>query len=192
MALTAKCPVCGVDMKKVSARADPGRLIVLDQCGRCGGIWCDKWELYPVAPDEAQRIDPLDDRLLRDLQPLPDKTLYCPRCADRLQLFHDPLLPADIQFQRCRHCEGIWLNRGNFARFKNFQQKTRDEKMPEEERLKRLTQAVAQPQSWVEVGTQGIFEYPRAITEVDEQRTNVNNGVFWLIVQTLLRLVLGI
>jgi Zn-finger nucleic acid-binding protein len=192
MALTAKCPACGVDMKHVSAHADPGRLIVLDQCGRCGGIWCDKWELYPIAPDEAKRIDPVDDRLLRDSLAVSGKTLYCPRCADRLQTFHDRLLPADIQFQRCRHCDGIWLNRGDFARFKNFQQKTRDEKMPEEERLKRLTQAVAQPQSWVEVGTQGIFEHPRATYEGTEWKTNTSGGVFWLIVQTLLRLVLGI
>ena len=187
-----QCPVCESNMRAVTVRANPGTLIVLDQCAQCGGIWCDKWELYPVAPDEAKRIDPLDERLLRDALPLPEKTLYCPRCADRLQMFHDPLLPADIQFQRCPHCDGLWLNRGNFARFKQFQQKTRDEKMPEEERLKRLTQAVAHPQSWVEVGTQGIFEYPRAAGEIEEERTNVKSGVFWLIVSTLLRLVLGI
>ncbi len=59
MALTARCPVCEIDMKQVSARADPGRLIVLDQCARCGGVWCDKWELFPIAPEEAKRIDPL-------------------------------------------------------------------------------------------------------------------------------------
>jgi len=191
MALTARCPACGFDMKQVSAHADPGRLIVVDQCGKCGGIWCDKWELYAVAPEEAKRIDPLDDALLRNPLPLPDKTLYCPRCADRLQIFHDPLLPVDIQFQRCRRCDGIWLNRGAFARYKDFQQQTRAVKMPDEERLRRLTQAATEPRAWIEMGTQGIFAYPHEDVEAAEWKTNTAGGVFRLIVQTLLRLALG-
>jgi Zn-finger nucleic acid-binding protein len=191
MALTARCPVCDIAMKQVSARADPGRLIVLDQCGRCGGIWCDKWELFPISPEEAQRIDPIDDVLLRQLQPLPEKPLYCPRCADRLQQFNDPLLPADVHFLRCRHCEGIWLNRGDFSRYKEFQKKTREAMMPEAERLRRLTQSAAQPRAWVETGTQGIFAYPQPQVEAAEWKTNIAGGIFRLIVQTLLRLVLG-
>jgi len=53
-------------MVEVIARAAPGSLIQLDQCGKCGGIWCDKWELYPIDGDEAERLDPLDQSLLRD------------------------------------------------------------------------------------------------------------------------------
>jgi Zn-finger nucleic acid-binding protein len=29
-------------MNEVTVQANPGQLIVLDQCGQCGGIWCDK------------------------------------------------------------------------------------------------------------------------------------------------------
>jgi Zn-finger nucleic acid-binding protein len=192
MGLTARCPVCSIDMKQVSVRADPGRLIVLDQCGRCGGIWCDKWELFPIATEEAKRIDPLDDALLKERLPLPLKTFYCPRCADRLQIFHEPLLPGDVQFQRCRRCEGIWLNRGDFSRYKDFQQKTRAIKLPAEERLRHLTQNLATPGAWVEVGPQGIFAYPQPEVEAVEWKTNIATGVFRLIVQTLLRLVIGI
>jgi Zn-finger nucleic acid-binding protein len=179
-------------MKQVSARADPGRLIVLDQCGRCGGIWCDKWELFPIAPDEAKRIDPVDDALLRQPLPVPEKPLYCPRCADRLQKFNDPLLPAEIHFLRCRHCDGIWLNRGDFSRYKEFQKKTRETNMPDDERLRRLTQSAAQPRAWIETGTQGIFAYPQPQAEAGQWKTNIASGVFRLVVQTLLRLVLGI
>ncbi len=178
-------------MKEVSVRANPGTLIVLDQCGKCGGIWCDKWELFPVAPGEAQRIDPVNEALLQSSVALEAKPLYCPRCTAELQLFHDPLLPGDIQLQRCRRCDGIWLNRGQFNRYKNFQQKTRDERMPAEERLKKLTQRAEDPRAWVTTGTQGIFAYSQGEAESDEWKSSTLKGAFRLIVQTLLRLVIG-
>jgi Zn-finger nucleic acid-binding protein len=53
-------------MAEVMARAAPGSLIQLDQCRRCGGIWCDKWELFPLDGDEAGRLDAVDEDLLRD------------------------------------------------------------------------------------------------------------------------------
>ena len=187
-----RCPHCDSEMKQVSARANPGTLIVLDQCGQCGGIWCDKWELFPVAPDEAKWVDPVDEGLLQSPVTLESKPLYCPRCTERLQLFHDPLLPPEIQLQRCRRCDGIWLNRGQFSRYKRFQQQTRAEKMPEEERLRKLTQNVQDPRSWVTTGTQGIFAYRQAEREQDDDwASNALGGAFRLIVQTLLRLALG-
>ena len=43
-----QCPQCDVSMRQVTARANPGSLIQLDQCAECGDIWCDKWELFPI------------------------------------------------------------------------------------------------------------------------------------------------
>ncbi|HEX9443674.1 MAG TPA: zf-TFIIB domain-containing protein [Candidatus Binatia bacterium] len=189
--MVTKCPVCDLEMKQVSARANPGTLIVLDQCGKCGGIWCDKWELFPVEPEEAKRIEPVDQALLQAPVPLSQKQLYCPRCTDRLQLFHDPLLPGDIQFQRCRRCEGIWLNRGQFSRYKNFQRKTRVERMPDAERLRELAAKAEDTRGWVTTGAQGIFAYPQGDAETEEWKSNTIKGAFRLILQTLLRLVIG-
>jgi len=186
-----KCPACKREMKQVSARANPGTLILLDQFGQCGGIWCDKWELFPIAPEEAPRIEPLDEALLKSPGALAAEPLYCPRCTDRLQFFHDPLLPKEIQLRRCLRCEGIWLNRGHFRRYKNFQQKTRMEKMPDEERLRQLTSRAQDPRAWVTTGTQGIFAYPQALPEDDDWASNALGGATRIILQTLLRLVLG-
>jgi Zn-finger nucleic acid-binding protein len=186
-----KCPACKCEMKQVSARANPGTLILLDQCGRCGGIWCDKWELFPIAPEEAPRVELLNDALLKSPVVLANEPLYCPRCTERLQFFHDPLLPKEIQLQRCRRCEGIWLNRGQFSRYKDYQRKTRMEKMPDEELLRQLTSRIQDPRAWVTTGTQGIFAYPQAMPETDDLASNMRSGVFWLILQTLLRLALG-
>jgi hypothetical protein len=74
---------------------------------------------------------------------------------------------------------------------KNFQQKTRDEKKPEEERLKKLTQSMQNPHAWVTTGTQGIFAYPQGDSETGDWNSNTLKGAFRLIVQTLLRLAIG-
>ena len=124
-----RCPQCDHEMNQVKVHANPGQLIMLDQCGKCGGIWCDKWELFPVDPEEAERIDPLDESLLKDRTALTQRQLYCPRCTAELQVFAEPILPKEIQLQRCGRCDGIWLNRGQFRRYKEFQKRTRVEKL---------------------------------------------------------------
>jgi Zn-finger nucleic acid-binding protein len=177
-------------MREASVRADPGRLIVLDQCSICGGIWCDQWELFPVEPEESERLDPVDAKLLKNSISLKKKTLYCPRCADRLQSFQEPLLPSEIHLQRCRRCHGIWLNKGQFRGYKGFQRKTREEKMGAEEAFRKAVRNFQDPRSWVTTGTRGIFAYPRAEELHDEIGVSVK-GALSLILNTLLRLVSG-
>lgn len=187
-----RCPLCDIEMREVSARANPGQMIVLDQCGKCGGIWCDKWELFPIDPDEASRLDPLDEKLLQNPVMMKEKPLCCPRCRDRLQVFHDPLLPQEIHLQRCPRCDGIWLNRGEFSRYKRLQQKTRSEKLDHEGIIQRVAKVAPDPHAWVTTGTRGIFAYPHAEEEPDLSAKATLRGAFSLILQALLRLVFGI
>jgi Zn-finger nucleic acid-binding protein len=49
------------------------------------------------------------------------KELFCPRCTARMSAVNEPSLGADVQFQRCFKCDAIWLNRGQFTRYKNHQ-----------------------------------------------------------------------
>jgi Zn-finger nucleic acid-binding protein len=186
------CPQCDREMNEVVVRGNPGSLIQLDQCGSCGGIWCDKWELFPVDAAESDRLDPVDDDLLRDNVKLPQKLLYCPRCADELHVFADPILPKDIQLLRCRHCDGIWLNRGQFHRYKDFQRGTRAAKMDKEEIVGKLPEVYANPKSWVLTGTKGIYAYPRGEEENNETVKESIVGAVKLILQSLLRMILRI
>lgn len=186
-----RCPACKSPMNEVSVPANPGTLIVLDQCSECGGIWCDQWELFPIDAEEAMRLDPVDEELLHSPVEL-KKDLYCPRCGDRLLVFKDPLLPPDIQFQRCRRCDGIWLKRGQLRRFKGLQRKTRAEKLGADRRLQRLVAASEDPTSWVTTGTQGIFAYPPGRVEAGNWISNTLTGAVRLILQALLRLILRI
>lgn len=115
----ARCPHCDVVMDAVTARATSGYLLLLDQCPRCGGIWCDRWELYPLDAAEARRLDAVDDtRLHAPPPPDPPRPGRCPRCTGALRAFRDPLLPADAVIERCPVCDGMWCNRGALASLK--------------------------------------------------------------------------
>lgn len=105
-------------MHEVTARARSGYLLALDQCGSCGGIWFDRWELFPLDNREVARLDGLDAGKLMSARPARDGPGTCPRCAIALRPFHDPVLPPDARIARCAVCEGMWLQRGELARVK--------------------------------------------------------------------------
>ena len=180
-------------MREVTAHANPGQLIILDQCSKCGGIWCDKWELFPIQADEASRLEPADDQLLREPQPIDNKkTLYCPRCTARLLAGKDPALPPDLQLRRCLKCDGIWLNRGQFTRFKAEQQRVRADKMDETKLAGKLTEAMQDPDSWVVTGTKGMFAYSRGEEESNETIQDSAKNATKLVLQTLARMLIGV
>jgi len=168
------CPRCQRDMREVTVQANPGQLIILDQCAQCGGIWCDKWELF------------------RDRSDLTHKQLYCPRCTAELHVFAEPILPKEIQLQRCLRCDGIWLNRGQFRRYKEFQSRTRSEKLGAEAIVAKLPEVYHNPKAWVVTGTNGIYAYPRGEEEPDDSVQRSISAAAKIILQSLLRLVMGI
>ena len=181
-------------MNEVTARANPGTLIQLDQCRKCGGIWCDKWELFPVDPDEAERVDAkdaVDESLLAAPATLTRRSLYCPRCTAPLQRCNDPVLPADLLFERCWRCEGIWLNRGQMRRYKDHQRRVQLKKMGADAIIQKIPQVYENPESWVVKGTQGMMAYPRMVDDSAEELKPTLGGVVATILQTLLRAALG-
>ncbi|HWO40929.1 MAG TPA: zf-TFIIB domain-containing protein [Candidatus Eisenbacteria bacterium] len=186
------CPECGVAMKAVTVRANPGSLIELNQCANCGGIWCDKWELFPIQPDEAARLEPADATLLLKPSAPGKKQLYCPRCTARLAVPRDPLFPAELQLRRCLKCDGIWLNRGQFTGFKRRQRKVREDKLGYETLTARLPEVSQDPGAWVVTGTRGMFAYPAEASRGTDSIEDPGRGVFRVIVQALLRMALGI
>lgn len=187
-----RCPACRVEMAEVAVKANPGTLIMLDQCGRCGGIWCDKWELFPVDPDEADRLDPVDAGLLQAPAALAKKKLFCPRCTAPLAVMADPIMPDDILLERCRRCEGIWLNRGAFGKFKKFQAETRRKKLGVKSIVNKIPAIYQNPDSWVVAGTKGIYAYPRGPGEDDDLVNRSFGSAAKLVLRSLVRMVLGV
>jgi Zn-finger nucleic acid-binding protein len=185
-----RCPQCEIPMKPVTARANPGSLIELDQCGQCGGIWCDKWELFPIEGDEAARLEPADEELLRVPLALMKKVLFCPRCTARMSAIKEPSLGADVQFQRCFKCDAIWLNRGQFTRYKNHQKKVRSKNLGAKTTGKKLPETDLNEKSWVVTGTKGMFAYPPGedtIKTGGDSLTNIAATVLQKLLQMLSR-----
>jgi len=186
-----RCPQCDVSMNSVAVRANPGSLIELDQCVQCGGIWCDKWELFPIQPDEAGRLEPADQELLRAPLPLLRKTLHCPRCTARLSAVKEPSLGADVQFQRCLKCDAIWLNRGQFTRYKEHQKKVRGEKLGSQRAGKTAYSTDQDLQSWIVTGTKGMFAYPAGEEDGMQTGDDFVSSAARAVLQTLVRMVSG-
>jgi Zn-finger nucleic acid-binding protein len=190
-----QCPQCKLSMHAVTARADPGTLIQLDQCRKCGGIWCDKWELFPIDADDAKRLDvapDVDDTLLTASVTTPRRTLYCPRCTAVLERCKDPALPADLLFERCSRCDGIWLNRGQMARYKFHQRKIRMDRMGRETMIQKIPEIYDDPKAWVVKGTRGMMAYPRMADNSTADIESDTRGAIKTILQALVRLVIGI
>jgi len=183
-----RCPQCEVPMKPVTARANPGSLIELDQCGQCGGIWCDKWELFPIQADEAARLEPADQEPIHMPLGLMKKELFCPRCTARMSAVKESSLGPDVQFQRCFKCDAIWLNRGQFTRYKNHQEKVRSKNMGAKTTGKKLTKTDGDEKSSVVTGTKGMFAYPPG-EETIKTGTDSLTNIAETVLQKLLRMV---
>lgn len=192
MALT--CPQCAAPMHEVKVQASIGYYISLDQCARCGGIWCDRWELFPITTAEAERIDHVDQAALSSAVAGTAAELDCPRCRARLRPFHDPALPADARIERCPNCEGMWLNRGELRRFKEHGHNTATlsgtASAADVDRLARqvLTDGKAMPTVQnLDAAFQPVERDP-----ADDVRGDVLTGAAWLIIRALLRLLLHV
>lgn len=180
------CPHCGVTMNQVTAHARSGYGLLLDQCPRCGGIWCDRWELYPLDRGEAARLEAVDEARLQDTIPPPTTPGRCPRCASPLRPFHDPALPADAAIERCPVCDGMWLNRGTLTRVKEHAPGKPDP-------LPRLTGTLARQATWAQVSNLDAATYaadePPA-HDIQPWLAWLRSAGPWLALAALLRLVL--
>ena len=111
------CPECGGCLHEVYAAANYGRVLLLDQCRGCGGVWFDRWELYFVTDKSIKDLEGIDaSSFAAPVAPHPAKG-QCPRCEKELTIFSDNNLPKDALIERCPGCNGLWLNRGELGRY---------------------------------------------------------------------------
>ncbi|MBP1687976.1 MAG: hypothetical protein H6Q33_4119 [Deltaproteobacteria bacterium] len=187
-------------MREVRAEAITGYLIVLDQCPHCGGLWCDRWELYPVTAAAAKRLDGVDQPALQRSIQVPKRSLECPRCRARLSRFHDPTLPADARIERCPNCDGMWFNRGELRRFK-------ERRMPgaggapapagtpvgDTQVAELANRTLGAPPALPTVRALDDFDMPRPIAaDTRGLREELKANAGWLITRALLRLLLHV
>ncbi len=201
MTEAAKCPDCRRPMRGVFARARTGYLLALDQCAQCGGIWFDRWELFPLDHEEVPRLDRIDTERLRDpveSRPLGD----CPRCEVQLREFHDANLPPDAKVARCYVCEGMWLQRGQLRAVKSGPRegskalrhagaRSRDVK-PEDAMLVELAKAYSADAKWsnvkeLDAATYEMEEAPPGLEDIGEA---AKSTLPWIVLKVLFRMLL--
>jgi Zn-finger nucleic acid-binding protein len=98
------CPLCKEPM--IVLELDE---VEIDHCLSCGGIWLDAGELELLLEDAAQK-----DAFLSSFETdrsSKEKTIKCPVCKKKMDKI---LVGADqeIQIDRCRRNDGIWLDEG--------------------------------------------------------------------------------
>jgi len=190
------CPNCDVPLAPVTARARTGYLLALDQCSRCGGVWCDRWELFPLAAAEAERLDPVDQPALWSPVATVKRDLKCPRCRTPLRRFRDPLLPEDAHIERCAACEGMWLNRGELRRFKSRRPSAAQPAALLDPQIHELSQRYASAANWPTVSNLSAATSPAAPPEPEAESADIKRelmwGAAWWGLRALLRLLLHI
>lgn len=122
------CPAClGVTMEKASI----GGALVLDHCGRCGGVWFDAGEVARLrarpAGDLWKRITaaPLSSRVPCHAcyTPMHRNVDACPVCGWRNRLdcpacdvtMEREVRRAGLVADSCRGCGGVWLDHAELS-----------------------------------------------------------------------------
>lgn len=111
------CPGCGGALGGVRAGANYGRVLLLDQCAGCGGVWFDRWELHFAMPASLLKLREMDEDSFLAANGAKKGTGECPKCERELSPFTDPMLPKDAEIERCERCNGLWLNRGGLEKY---------------------------------------------------------------------------
>ena len=183
------CPDCASTMHHVSARAKTGYMLALDQCKRCGGIWFDRWELFPLHDDEVANLEGIDAELL--LKPDDNNGPgRCPRCGIPLLIFNDANLPADALIERCRVCEGMWLQRGELTRLKDHD--SASARPIADQDLARLVQKYSATVDWSHVRNldNATHETVPPPPDLGDIKSALWSALPWVILQALFRLIL--
>lgn len=161
-AAALKCPNGDGELKQVRAPARLGMELLLDQCGGCGGIWFDRFELFQLNESQAAAIDRVDNSSFRFPAGAVDEP-HCPRCGRALFAFKDPNIPANIQMFICGDCEGIWLNHGLLAEYASFRLE-RGHQPPDPQKAAEYEAMLAVHQGNMDFW-RGMESYGRALSE---------------------------
>ena len=114
------CPKCRGPLKSVAYRD-----VEVNRCLRCSGLWFDSLEieqLKTIHGSESLDVgNPLIGRQLNRIE----QEISCPKCGTIMMRMLD-IDRYSIWYEKCPHCQGVWLDAGEFKKFKqNFKLRRR-------------------------------------------------------------------
>lgn len=176
------CPVCRIEMNKIFGKSETELSINIDKCPKCEGFWFDNRDLFLITPDIAKQHD--KEVTKKEVPDSKSEDRICPNCAMPMILLKDQELSKKFQIDICPKCMGIWLDKGEFLRYKEYQ-KDKIEKVKKENAIK-AAEALKQFQYSKESGRfwKFLMKDPfRASESLDgaQVKNNVESVLFWLI-----------
>jgi Zn-finger nucleic acid-binding protein len=85
----------------------------LDECGRCGGRFFDQGEMFAAL---GMHADPSYWDRPECTGSMVEAPIQCPRCDGHMILQTLSYETQKVEIDRCGHCQGIWLDRGEADR----------------------------------------------------------------------------
>ena len=100
--------------------------VEVDYCPDCLGIWFDQDELIYAKDDKDKQLNWIDFDIWRDKGKfhLSKSDRHCPFCRTGLMEINYDNSSVKIDF--CKHCHGIWLDRGEFKQIIVYLKKKSD------------------------------------------------------------------
>jgi hypothetical protein len=117
MAPTAMCPGCGFAMDSIGLPARYGRVVQVDVCAGCGGLWFDDKESQQLSPGGTLTL--LERLTLRPTRPLHGRS-PCPRCRQTMQEVSDQQRATRFTYRRCPSGHGRFITAYHFLREKHL------------------------------------------------------------------------
>ncbi len=116
-----QCPNSDDELEKVLFHD-----VEVDYCPTCLGIWFDRDELMHAKNDADKQLNWLDFDIWRDK----GKFVISPtdrRCpVSRLPFVEVAYDNSSVKIDFCKHCKGIWLDRGEFKQIMIYLKKKSD------------------------------------------------------------------
>ncbi len=110
------CPKCHSKLYKVYYQN-----IEVDRCIKCEGIWFDATEAEELKKLRGSENIDIGNPEIGDRYNRIQQLIKCPRCQGKMQKMLD-IDRHSIWYEQCTQCLGIWLDAGEFKKFKqNFQ-----------------------------------------------------------------------
>lgn len=100
--------------------------VEVDYCPECLGLWFDKDELTYAKDDKDKQLNWLDFDIWRDKKKFSVMKINqrCPVC--RIPFVEVAYDKSNVKIDFCKHCQGIWLDRGEFKQIMVYLKKKAD------------------------------------------------------------------
>ena len=169
LAASALCPGCGYAMDAIGLPERYGRVVQIDVCDGCSGLWFDHLESQQLSPGATLK-------LLERLTLHPSRTLQprspCRRCRQTLQEVSDQQRATRFTYRRCPSGHGRFITASHFLREKHL---ARELTAAEVTRLRESIQQIncvncGAPVSFDEALTCGHCDTPVSMVDPEQLR----------------------